>query len=183
GNFLDKNGHVENVEFIEQPLFRGEKMTANCLKCHAGVQHLDGADEIARGEHLFEELGCHGCHLTEGYEDLAKSSGVSAIGPSLRRIAAKLDPGWMVRWITNPRGYSATARMPNLRLSDDEARAITAYLVTLGEKKPAPADLAVRLADPANVAAGEKLVRKYGCAGCHDIPGMERESRIGVELS
>ncbi len=290
GNFLDKNGHVENVEFIEQPLFRGEKMTANCIKCHAGVQHLDGADEIARGEHLFEELGCHGCHLTEGYEDLAKSSGVSAIGPSLRRIAAKLDPGWMVRWITNPhafrprtrmpnfmfdedqatqiaafvlsvtkqpseewraahaapavdrglaergkelvgslgcrachalapdevagqlgankdiapnlsgiaektdatwiygwiknpRGYSAIARMPNLRLSDDEARAITAYLVTLGEKKPAPADLGARLADPANVGAGEKLVRKYGCAGCHDIPGMESESRIGVELS
>jgi len=26
-------------------------------------------------------------------------------------------------------------------------------------------------------------VRKYGCAGCHDIPGMEAESRIGVELS
>src|SRR5207253_2806593 len=25
GNFLDENGHVENVEFIEQPLFRGEK--------------------------------------------------------------------------------------------------------------------------------------------------------------
>src|SRR2546429_8949896 len=73
--------------------------------------------------------------------------------------------------------------MPTLRLSDDEARAITAYLVTLGEKKPAPAELAARLADPANVAVGEKLVRKYGCAGCHDIPGMESESRIGVELS
>jgi len=73
--------------------------------------------------------------------------------------------------------------MPDLRLSDDEARAITAYLVTLGKKQPGPDDLETRLADPANVAAGEKLVRKYGCAGCHDIPGMEAESRIGVELS
>jgi mono/diheme cytochrome c family protein len=290
GNFYDHNGHVENVEFIEQPLFRAEKMTANCIKCHAGVQHLEGADEIARGEHLFEELGCHGCHLTEGYEELAKSNGVSAIGPSLRRVGAKLDHGFMVRWIKNPhevrprtrmpnfmfdedqatqiaafvlsatrqpseewrlahtapavdhalaergkelvgslgcrachalapdevagqlgankdiapnlsiiaektdavwiynwiknpRGYSAIARMPNLRLADDEARAVTAYLLTLGQKKPAPGDLETRLADPANVAAGEKLVRKYGCAGCHDIPGMESESRIGVELS
>ena len=26
-------------------------------------------------------------------------------------------------------------------------------------------------------------MRKYGCPGCHDIPGMETESRIGVELS
>jgi mono/diheme cytochrome c family protein len=290
GNFLDKENHVENVEFIEAPLLRGEKMQANCIKCHAGVQRLDGADEIARGEHLFEELGCHGCHLTEGYEELSKLNGVSAIGPSLRRIGAKLDHAFMVRWvknpheirprtrmpnfmfdddqavqivayllsdtrgpsdewrsghpapavdgalaprgkeivesvgcrachalapdevagqlgankdiapnlsiiaektdaqwiynwIRNPRGYSAIARMPNLRLSDDEARAVTAFLVTLGAKKPAAADLETRLADPANVAAGEKLVRKYGCAGCHDIPGMENESRIGVELS
>src|SRR5207237_7947625 len=73
--------------------------------------------------------------------------------------------------------------MPSLLVSDDEARTITAYLVTLGEKKPGPADLGTRLADPANVAAGEKLVRKYGCPGCHDLPGMESEARIGVELS
>src|SRR5436309_13466241 len=73
--------------------------------------------------------------------------------------------------------------MPDLRLSDGEARAITGCLVTLADKKPVPADLTARLADPANVAAGEKLVRKYGCPGCHDIPGMESESRIGVELS
>ena len=26
-------------------------------------------------------------------------------------------------------------------------------------------------------------MRKYGCPGCHDIPGMESESRIGAELS
>jgi|SRR5579862_277091 len=290
GNFVDEHGHLENVDFIEAPMLRGEKMQANCIKCHAGVQHLQGAEEIARGEHLFEELGCHGCHLTEGYEDLSKLNGVSATGPSLRRIGAKLDHAFMVRWVKNPheirprtrmpnfmfdddqavqivafvlsatkgpsdewradhpapvvdvnraprgkeivesigcrachalspdevagqlgankdiapnlsvigektdarwiyhwvknpRGYSAIARMPNLRLSDDDAAAVAAYLSTFGSKKPGPADLETRLVDPANVAAGEKLVRKYGCAGCHDIPGMETESRIGVELS
>ncbi len=290
GNFVDKEGRIENVEFIERPLNRREKMQANCIKCHASVQHLEGAEEIARGEKLFEDLGCHGCHLTEGYEELSKENGTSVIGPSLRRIGAKVDHAWLVRWVTNPhefrprtrmpnfmfseeqavqiaayllsdtkapsdewtaahpapslagadathgrelmdaigcrachalapdevagqlgankdiapnlskiaektspqwiynwirnpRGYSAVARMPSLRLSDDEARSITAYLVTLGAKQAGPADLETRLADPANVAAGEKLVRKYGCHGCHDIPGMENESRIGVELS
>ena len=292
GNFVDAHGHLENVEFIEQPLNRAEKMQANCIKCHAGLQHLPGAETIARGEHLFEELGCHGCHLTEGYEELSKENGVSVIAPSLRRIGAKVDHAWLVRWITNPhefrprtrmpnfrfdedqavaiaafllastrapseewdathaapqlsanadlaargkalvdsigcrgchafapdevagqlgankdiapnlsqvaektdarwiyhwvrnpRAYSPIARMPSLRVSDDEALAITTYLVTLGHKRPGPPDLEGRLADPANVAAGEKLVRKYGCAGCHDIPGMESESRIGVELS
>src|SRR5205814_2027589 len=140
GNFLDKNGHVENVEFIEQPLFRGEKMTANCIKCHAGVQHLDGADEIARGEHLFEELGCRACHALAPDEVAGQLGANKDIAPNLSGIAEKTDATWIYHWIKNPRGYSAIARMPNLRLSDDEARAITAYLVTLGEKKPAPAD-------------------------------------------
>ena len=73
--------------------------------------------------------------------------------------------------------------MPSLRLSDAEAQDITAYLMTLGQKQPAPPNLEQQLADPATVAAGEKLVRKYGCPGCHDIPGMETEARIGAELS
>jgi cytochrome c2 len=290
GNFYDEHGHLETIEFQEHPMLRKEKMTAACIKCHQGVRNLEGAGEIARGESLFVELGCHGCHLAEGYEELSKQDGTTAVGPSLRRIGAKLDHGWMVRWITNPhavrprtrmpnfmfqedqavqiaayllgttkdpsaewlagrqtpslagadpargralmdslgcrachalaedevagqigankdiapnlshvaektdarwiyhwirnpRGYSHVARMPSLRLSDDEARDVTAYLVTLGERQPEPADLEARLADPQNVAAGEKLVRKYGCPGCHDIPGMETESRIGAELS
>jgi mono/diheme cytochrome c family protein len=292
-NYYDAEGHLHELHLREElALFRGPKMQANCIKCHANIDHLEAAPVAARGETLFVELGCHGCHLTEGYEDLQKEHGVPAIGPSLRHIAAKDDPAWMVRWITdphairprtrmpnflftpeqaekitayllsatkepsvqwldghpdpgitpdtaltergralmdslgcrachalapdevasplgankdvapnlsqiaaktdgrwlyhwikNPRGFSEVARMPSLRLSDDEARAVTAYLLTLGEKTPAPGGLAGRLADPTNVADGEKLVRKYGCPGCHDIPGMETESRIGAELS
>ena len=74
--------------------------------------------------------------------------------------------------------------MPSLRLSDDEAQAITAVPRDArrrsSRRRPT---LEQRLADPANIAGGEKLVRKYGCPGCHDIPGMESESRIGAELS
>ena len=296
-SFVDEHGEVEDMHLREEhSLYRKEKVQTNCIKCHAGLEGLEGADVGARGEKLFVDLGCHGCHLAEGYEELSKDEGISTIGPSLRRIGAKVDHGWLVRWITNPhefrprtrmpnflfaeeghadyavqiaayllsttkapsdewlaanpdvtfaadaenakrgralmdelgcrachalapdevagqlggnkdiapnlsgiaektdarwiyhwikspRGYSHVARMPNLRLSDDEAQAITTYLVTLGQKKPEPADLEQQLADPANVAAGEKLVRKYGCPGCHDIPGMESESRIGAELT
>jgi len=41
----------------------------------------------------------------------------------------------------------------------------------------------VALKDPENIKKGEALVRKYGCFGCHEISGMEHESRIGVELT
>jgi mono/diheme cytochrome c family protein len=39
------------------------------------------------------------------------------------------------------------------------------------------------LADAKNIKRGESLVRKWGCFGCHDIKGMEKESRIGAELT
>ena len=73
--------------------------------------------------------------------------------------------------------------MPSLRLSDEEARAVV--LVPAHAREPKQPDRGSRDAArrPDTIAHGEALVRKYGCFGCHDIPGMEKESRIGVELS
>lgn len=278
--------HGEVLHWSE-PLLRGAKVQASCIKCHAGVAYLTGASTIATGQKLFEELGCPGCHLVDGYEDLAK------VGPYLRLIAAKVDPSWLVRWVTNPhefrpktrmpnfmfkpdeaeavaaylldstksdsakwlesrraptsvdpsnptlvaqgkelvdtvgcrgchgfaegespallgvdkdiapnlshiaekadgrwlyywlkgpRDYSPVSRMPSLRLSDTEASAIASFLLTLGEKHPTP-DLESRLNNPDTIARGKSLVRKYGCFGCHDVTGMENESRVGAELS
>ena len=96
---------------------------ASCAKCHASVGHLEGAPTIARGEKLFEELGCHGCHLVEGYDDLGK------VGPYLRLASAKLDASWIVRWVSNPHAYRPKTRMPDFMLKPDEAEALTAYLV------------------------------------------------------
>ena len=73
--------------------------------------------------------------------------------------------------------------MPSLRLSDDEAAAITAYLMTLGGKPEPTAGIQEKLADANNIQRGETLVRRWGCPGCHDIKGMEKESRVGVELT
>lgn len=275
------------VKYWEHPLHEGSMVQANCITCHLNVQGLKGADLVARGQRIFEQVGCTGCHLVQGYDDIPK------VGPSLRKSQAKLDPSWMVRWILNPRefrpdtrmphfylkedealaaasyiwsvskkeadgwleghplpakftpgdtalvetgkklansigckgchgfaegefttriagkdlvpnlkdiaaktnarwiynwllnpkSYNPNANMPSLRLSEDEALALTTYLMTLGTKAAPMEGIAGKLDDPANIKRGERLVRKYGCAGCHDIPGMEKESRIGVELT
>ena len=73
-------------------------------------------------QRLFEQVGCIGCHLVQGYENIPK------VGPSLRRISAKVDPGWMVRWIENPHNFRPRTRMPNFELNRDDAMAIAAYL-------------------------------------------------------
>jgi mono/diheme cytochrome c family protein len=55
--------------------------------------------------------------------------------------------------------------------------------MTLGKPSEQIQGIERRLNKPENIKKGESLVRKYGCFGCHDIPGMEKESRIGVELT
>jgi len=277
------------VHLWEFPLLRGDKAQSSCTSCHLDVQKFaEDAPLLAEGQRIFEQIGCTGCHLVKGYENIPK------IAPSLMKISAKVDPSWMVRWIENPhefrprtrmpnfelkqdealaiaafiwsqskeegdkwtkehplpaafregnanaaakgkqlvetigcrgchgfadgefstplgkekdlvpnlkdiaaktgpqwiyhwiknpRGFSPDTRMPSLRLSDDEAGAITTYLMTLGAKPDPTAGIEEKLADPANIKRGESLVRRWGCFGCHDIKGMEKESRIGAELT
>jgi len=72
--------------------------------------------------------------------------------------------------------------MPSLRLTWDEARDIASYLITL--KRPrvtyAPADY---MDDLKLKPSGLALVKNYGCAGCHEISGLEDEARSGTELT
>src|SRR5436305_262172 len=157
-----RQAHGE-VPYWETPLLRGAKVQSSCVSCHLDVQSLKDAALLAQGQRLFEQA-----------KDLV---------PNHQTIATKVSPQWIYHWIKNPRGYYAETRMPSLRLSDQEALAITAYLSTLGSKREPIANIDGRLQDPKNIARGESLVRKYGCFGCHDIPGMEKESRIGVELT
>ena len=73
--------------------------------------------------------------------------------------------------------------MPNLRLSFEESRDIATYLMSLKTKQPGEYAAADYLNDPAMKAKGLPLVKHFGCAGCHEIAGLEEESRIGTELS
>ncbi len=148
----------------------------------AGFREGD-ANEIAKGKNLVETVGCKGCHgFAEGEFTTVVGKDKDLV-PNLEDIASKTGPQWIYHWIKDPRAYSASTNMPSLRLRDDEATAITAYLATLGAKTPPISDIEKRLADEKNIKLGESLVRRYGCYGCHEIKGLEKESRIGVELT
>ncbi|MGH7854615.1 MAG: c-type cytochrome [Candidatus Binatia bacterium] len=157
----------------------------NWTKAHpmpANVRESD-ASVVARGKQLVETIGCKGCH---GFADGEFSTPLGKekdLVPNLKDIAAKTGPQWIYHWVKDPRGFAPDTRMPSLRLSDEEAGAITTYLMTLGSKTDQMAGIEEKLADPANIKRGESLVRRWGCFGCHDIKGMEKESRIGAELT
>ena len=147
----------------------------------------------AEGKDIFESVGCKACHTVDK-EGIGTPVGSFAdfkpnevrttkdFAPNLSAIAEKTNGHWIYLWLKNPRDFSPHTAMPSLRLSDHEASALAAYLMTMGSKKDAP-NVEQTLAQPDQIAKGKSLVRKYGCFGCHEINGMEKESRIGVELT
>ena len=161
-----------------------------------------------RGRVLVSQLGCLGCHVVKDLESLKKGTtampavppaetpkpltvfpgagevyvGGPTFGPDLSRVASKANAEWLYRWLKDPKRYRPKTNMPNLRLSDQEARDIATYLMTLGRRE-VRAGLAAELAKEERVKAGESLIRKRGCFGCHEIKGFETAEKIAPDLT
>jgi cytochrome c2 len=140
--------------------------------------------DAEKGEWLITVRGCLGCHTvtTEEFPD-----GVGAeFASNLSRMGEKANYAYLASWIQNPRHHNPKGVMPSLRLSDEEARDIASFLVgKQSESAQYPeeeAALAV-LNDAARFPEGQRLVKHLGCAGCHEIQGLEYEDRIGTELT
>jgi len=73
--------------------------------------------------------------------------------------------------------------MPSLRLSPQDAEDVASYLVTLKKQEPSSYADAPFMDDPKLKDDGKKWIRHFGCAGCHEISGLEDEGRIGTELT
>jgi len=73
--------------------------------------------------------------------------------------------------------------MPSLRLAPQDAEDVASYLITLKKQQPSSYADASFMDDPNLKNEGKKWVRHFGCAGCHEISGLEEEGRIGTELT
>jgi mono/diheme cytochrome c family protein len=73
--------------------------------------------------------------------------------------------------------------MPSLRLSQQDAEDIASYLITLKKQESSSYPDAPFMDDPNLQAEGKRWIRHFGCAGCHEISGLEDEGRIGTELT
>ncbi len=78
-------------------------------------------------------------------------------------------------------GIRPLLRMPDFRLSDDEARALAAYLATGTDATRFASVIASRGAMPEQVADGRRLFADYQCLGCHLVES--EGNRIGPDLT
>ena len=78
---------------------------------------------IAKGQSLFTEHGCYGCHT------LGKTG--TPIAPDLTKIGAKRDRAYLRTWLRDPASQRPTAHMPKLQMAPGDADALAAYLSSL----------------------------------------------------
>lgn len=138
-----------------------------------------------RGCRLVETVGCKGCHVvTEKDREIRMTDVSYDVAPELTKIGSKVNADWLYSWIRNPNHYHPGTTMPDLRLPAREANDIVAYLMTRRETEPPEYSLdSAALDSPELIAEGKAIIRNFGCHGCHDIQGMEREGKVSVSLN
>ncbi len=128
----DLSEEEEAVELAEEELAEAEavldRLTKRPLKFVARPELASTPEElqplIEEGKTLYvDKYGCDSCHAIGGV------GGV--VGPPLDRAGFRLNGTWVYRWIKSPQAMKRKTRMPNLGLTDEHARAVTAYLGTL----------------------------------------------------
>jgi len=94
---------------------------------------VEGGD-ATRGRGALMGYGCAACHTIPGINTTQ-----AMVGPPLehfanrRFIAGELpnQPGNLVKWVMNPQAIQPGNAMPNLNVSEADARDIAAYLESL----------------------------------------------------
>jgi mono/diheme cytochrome c family protein len=78
---------------------------------------------IEQGKKLFVDQGCYGCHTVGKMGTL--------IAPDLSEIGSKYPPSYLLEWLRDPATQKPKAHMPKIELTEEEIRALVAYLASL----------------------------------------------------
>jgi mono/diheme cytochrome c family protein len=135
-----------------------------------------GAEKLAEtGKLLFSQSRCVSCHALDGKG--------GTLGPDLGRIGDKIERDWLGPWLGSPQAYFPKTRMPHFNFTPPEIAALTEYMLQDLSNGDYPPDPTVLDSSSRVVEKGKKLIIKYGCTGCHAVPGISDTGReIGPSL-
>jgi cytochrome c1 len=82
--------------------------------------------QVEQGKQLFySKYACQSCHIVDTKTDKGY------IGPTLTQVGTRLNAAWIYGWLKNPQTLRPGTMEPNRNMSDEDARALTAYLMSL----------------------------------------------------
>ena len=83
-------------------------------------------DAVEHGRQLFySKYACQACHIVDTKTDKGY------IGPTLTQVGSRLTPAWIYAWLKNPQALRPGVAEPNQNMSDEDAHALTAFLMSL----------------------------------------------------
>jgi cytochrome c1 len=106
---------------------------AGCDEAPGKVSEFTGGSP-KNGKAAIDHYGCASCHTIPG---IRGANGL--VGPPLNQIASRVyiggvltnTPENMLRWLRDPPAVDPKTAMPNVHLTDSDARDVAAYLYTL----------------------------------------------------
>jgi len=89
---------------------------------------------VTRGRAAISKYGCAGCHTIPGIDNPG-----ATVGPTLERIASRPllgrqlpnTPENIMKWLQDPQRIDPKSPMPDMGVTDEDARDIAAFLYTL----------------------------------------------------
>jgi mono/diheme cytochrome c family protein len=117
------------------------------------------AEIVEAGGRLFAHLRCIGCHTLPDHADEESVKGRTA----LHYVKSKFRAGALVAFLKAPERHYGWIRMPNFKLSDQEAESLAVFLLSREQKE-------VEEEGPKGDAArGKELLVSSGCLNCHSV--------------
>ena len=148
----------------EQPILPTKYIESSCGECHR--EPLAGAPQLNQGRQLLSRYGCVHCHTVKLPD--GKIVKPTDDPPSLEHIADKTTREWIYAWLKDPQAYASTATMPNFKLSDDDARDVSAFLMANSALLPGDTT-ALSARASSDPAAGATVYGESFCASCHAV--------------
>ncbi|EQC47023.1 cytochrome C [Bacteriovorax sp. BSW11_IV] len=160
-------------------MFKKQHSEAGCVKCHTETQYLPGATALNEGRRNIEKFGCYACHKIEGWEHKRKP------GPSLEKIAAKVDKEFFKNWVWDPKSFNKHAKMPSFFMQMNNTKKDEFIKKNIAEVN-AIAEFIYDKSKPykpfmkysgGNSEKGKELVKSVGCMACHGVDDFAPESK------
>ena len=81
--------------------------------------------QIEQGKQLYySKYGCQACHIIDSKQDKGY------IGPTLSHVGSRLTAAWVYDWMKDPSALRPGTQEPKRNMSDEDARALTAFLMS-----------------------------------------------------
>lgn len=178
-NFFDAK--AEDA-YWDYPLLPRELTQATCASCHDASYLAQRAPNqvtlLSDGKRLYAEKSCGSCHKLGGRGGtLGRALDNEGLRTKHQLVLTKLEPPhttwrWHQAHLLDPAGVVPGSQMINPNVTEEEAQALTAYLLSLRQRDVPESYLApdkieqkFRLLHRESLA-GEQIYRSY-CSACH----------------